>query len=135
MIVIRNLIEQGVSRFLFGDHSQFNDLCYDTVTELKQEYPHIKRIKYRKDYQEISESVKQYFSVKNSDNVSNFTPFQSIVEKSPIICYTLTYKSMRNKGLQWSQKNGMESFCQQYCFSYIFLFFFSPSLPSMPEAR
>lgn len=61
MIVLRNLIEQGVSRFLFGDHSQFNDLCYDAVTELKQEYPYIKRIKYRKDYPEISESVKQYF--------------------------------------------------------------------------
>lgn len=57
---LRKLIEQGTTRFIFGDHSEFNTLCYDTVTELMQEYPQIKRVKFRKDYPEITESVKQY---------------------------------------------------------------------------
>lgn len=57
---LRKLIEQGTTRFIFGDHSEFNTLCYDTVTELMQEYPQIKRVKFRKDYPEITESVKQW---------------------------------------------------------------------------
>lgn len=65
---ICGLIERGVSRFIFGDHSAFNDLCYDTITELKQKYPYIERIKYRKDYQEISESVRIYFLEGFEDN-------------------------------------------------------------------
>jgi uncharacterized phage-like protein YoqJ len=51
---LRKLIEQGTTRFIFGDHSEFNTLCYDTVTELMQEYPQIKRVKFRKDYPEIT---------------------------------------------------------------------------------
>ena len=67
--ILTKLIKQGITKFIFGDHSQFNDLCYDTVTELKEEYPHIERIKFRKDYQEISESVKKYFLDGFEDNI------------------------------------------------------------------
>ena len=63
------LLEQGVATFLFGDHSEFNTLCYDTVTELMQEYSQIKRVKFRKDYPEITESVKQYFFNGYEDNI------------------------------------------------------------------
>lgn len=66
---LRKLIEQGTTRFIFGDHSEFNTLCYDTVTELMQEYPQIKRVKFRKDYPEITESVKQYFFNGYEDNI------------------------------------------------------------------
>lgn len=34
--LIFGLIEQGVTQFLFGDHSEFNDLCYEIVTKLKK---------------------------------------------------------------------------------------------------
>ena len=33
--------------FLFGSKSEFNDLCYEVVSELKDEYPHIRRIDVR----------------------------------------------------------------------------------------
>lgn len=66
---LRKLIEQGTTRFIFGDHSEFFTLCYDTVTELIQEYPQIKRVKFRKDYPEITESVKQYFFNGYEDNI------------------------------------------------------------------
>ncbi len=41
------LIEkQGVTNFLFGSKSQFNDFCHVVVTELMQTYSFIKRIAY-----------------------------------------------------------------------------------------
>lgn len=44
------LLEQGVATFLFGDHSEFNTLCYEVVSELREVYPKIRRIHYRTDY-------------------------------------------------------------------------------------
>lgn len=63
------LIKQGTDVFLFGDHSEFNSLCYDTVTELKSEYSHICRIHYRTAYQEIDDSVRQYFVAGYEDSI------------------------------------------------------------------
>ena len=40
------LLEQGVATFLFGDHSEFNTLCYKVVSELREVYPQIRRIHY-----------------------------------------------------------------------------------------
>lgn len=39
------LLEQGVATFLFGDHSEFNTLCYEVVSELREVYPKIRRIR------------------------------------------------------------------------------------------
>ncbi len=55
------LIEsEDVTTFLFGSKSQFNDLCYDVITELKTEYPQIKRIYVRSAFPDISEDYKEY---------------------------------------------------------------------------
>ena len=67
--ILTELIEHGVTKFIFGDHSQFNDLCYDVVSELKKNNANIQRIKFRKDYQEISDSVKKYFLDGFEDNI------------------------------------------------------------------
>lgn len=48
--VTEKLINSGMRVFLFGDHSEFNDMCYEAVTELKSLYPQIVRVLYRKDY-------------------------------------------------------------------------------------
>ncbi len=37
--VLVKLIEGGTANFIFGDHSAFNDLCYETVTQLKEKHP------------------------------------------------------------------------------------------------
>ncbi len=39
--VVYALIDRGIGEFVFGDHSEFNDLCYESVTEIKKEFPHI----------------------------------------------------------------------------------------------
>lgn len=59
--IIENLIiENNVDTFLFGSKSQFDTLCYEQVTELKEKYPHIKRIYVRAEFAQISEKYKNY---------------------------------------------------------------------------
>ena len=49
-----------VHTFLFGSKSQFDDLCYKIVTELKEKYQHIKRIYVRAEFPNIDASYKEY---------------------------------------------------------------------------
>ena len=49
-----------VHTFLFGSKSQFDDLCYKIVTELKEKYQHIKRIYVRAEFPYIDDSYKNY---------------------------------------------------------------------------
>lgn len=52
--IIENLIvNEKVDTFFFGSKSEFDDLCHKTVTELKEKYPHIKRIYVRSAFQHI----------------------------------------------------------------------------------
>ena len=51
---IENLIEnENIDTFLFGSKSQFDDLCHKIVTELKEKYPHIRRVYVRSAFQYI----------------------------------------------------------------------------------
>lgn len=59
-IIEKLIVENSVDTFLFGSKSRFNSLCLETVTELKQKYPHIKRIYVRAEYQYIDEQYKNY---------------------------------------------------------------------------
>ena len=45
-VVERLIVEEGVDAFLFGSRSNFDELCHIVVTELKEKYPHIRRIAY-----------------------------------------------------------------------------------------
>lgn len=54
--IIVNLIEnEGADSFLFGSRSEFDDLCYDIVTELRYKYPQIKRVYERAEYGKIDQ--------------------------------------------------------------------------------
>jgi len=51
MTLFVDLIEnKNVSVFLFGSRSQFNDLCYEIITDLRKRYQHIKRVYVRAEY-------------------------------------------------------------------------------------
>lgn len=54
------LINKGVTDFLFGSMSDFNDLSWEIVTELKKSYPYIKRIYVRSAFQYISRTYEEY---------------------------------------------------------------------------
>ena len=59
-IIEKLIVENSVDTFLFGSKSRFNSLCLDIVTEIKEKYPHIKRIYVRAEYQYIDEHYKNY---------------------------------------------------------------------------
>lgn len=54
------IVDENIDKFLFGSKSQFDDLCYDIVTEIKKKYPHIKRIFVRAEYPYIDENYEAY---------------------------------------------------------------------------
>lgn len=45
-VLIYLIEKQGVTNFLFGSKSQFNDFCHVVVTKLQQKYFYIKKIAY-----------------------------------------------------------------------------------------
>ena len=59
-VVEKLIVEKQVDTFLFGSKSRFNSLCLELVTEIKEKYPHIKRIYARAEYPYISEHYKNY---------------------------------------------------------------------------
>ena len=58
---VENLIaNKGVDIFLLGSKSEFDDICHEVVTTLKEKHPHIKRIYVRAEFQHIDDSYKNY---------------------------------------------------------------------------
>ncbi len=59
-IIDRLIVDENVDTFLFGSKSQFNSLCLELVTEIKEKYPNIKRIYVRAEYPDINEQYTNY---------------------------------------------------------------------------
>lgn len=59
-ISLNSIDEKQVDTFLFGSRSAFDDLCLETVTEIKKLRPHIKRIYVRAAYPYIDSAYEAY---------------------------------------------------------------------------
>ena len=59
-IIEKLIVDEKVDTFLFGSKSRFNNLCLELVTEIKEKYPHIKRIYVRAEYPDINEQYTNY---------------------------------------------------------------------------
>ena len=59
-IIEKLITDEKVDTFLFGSKSRFNSLCLELVTEIKEKYPHIKRVYVRAEYPCISEHYEIY---------------------------------------------------------------------------
>ena len=59
-IIEKLIVYEKVDTFLFGSKSRFNSLCLELVTEIKEKYPHIKRIYVRAEYPDINEQYINY---------------------------------------------------------------------------
>ena len=58
---VERLITEGkVDTFLFGSKSEFDSLCLELVTKLKEKYPHVKRIYVRAEFPVTNEEYKDY---------------------------------------------------------------------------
>lgn len=58
--IIRLIDNKQVDTFLFGSRSAFDDLCLETITEIQQIRPHIKRIYIRASYPYIDNDYEAY---------------------------------------------------------------------------
>ena len=54
------ITDEKVDTFLFGSKSAFDRLCLIAVTDLKQQYPHIKRVYVRGEFPIIGEQYTAY---------------------------------------------------------------------------
>lgn len=73
--IIKDLIiNKGVTVFLFGSHSRFNDICYKIVSKLKEKHPQIKRIAYTCK----NESCVLESDIQNHPNIFSFIESQNI---------------------------------------------------------
>ena len=54
------LINKGVTKFLFGSMSEFDNLSWEVVTNLKEEYPAIKRVYVRATHQYMDKFYEEY---------------------------------------------------------------------------
>ena len=59
-LIEKLIVEKQVDTFLFGSKSRFNSLCLEIVTQLKEKYPHIKRIYVRAEYPDINAQYTNY---------------------------------------------------------------------------
>lgn len=59
-IIEKLIVDEKVDTFIFGSKSRFNSMCLELVTEIKEKYPHIKRIYVRAEYQDINEQYTNY---------------------------------------------------------------------------
>ncbi len=59
-IIEKLIVEERVDTFLFGSKSRFNSLCLELVTEIKEKYPHIKRVYVRAEFPVIRDDYKEY---------------------------------------------------------------------------
>lgn len=67
-IVCERLItEKGVGIFLFGSKSEFDLMCREVMSELKQKFPHITRVYVRAEYRYINERYEKYL-LKSSES-------------------------------------------------------------------
>ena len=54
------IVDENVDTFFFGSKSRFISLSLELVSEIKEKYPHIKRIYVRAEYPYINEHYKNY---------------------------------------------------------------------------
>jgi len=109
--VVENLIKDyEVHTFLFGSKSEFDDLCFDIVTELKEKHSHIKRVYVRAAYADINDDYTDYFlesyedayfpeRMRGAGRASYVERNQEMINKSTfcVIYYDETYSPSRRK--------------------------------------
>ena len=44
--LVQDLVAAGAVNFLFGSHSQFDNLCYEIVSQQQKQFPQIRRVHY-----------------------------------------------------------------------------------------
>lgn len=86
---VSSLILKGAKTFLFGSKSEFDTLALKVVSELKKEYPFIKRVYVRAEYPNLS-GIYEKLVMKNYDH----TIYPDCVKEAGRACYIERNKYM-----------------------------------------
>ncbi len=78
----RLIVNDNADTFLFGSKSEFNDLCYEVVSNLKSKYVYIQRVFVRAEYEFIDKSYSDYLLTLYEDT---FFPIE--VQKAGMLSY------------------------------------------------
>ena len=113
------ILDKKVFIFLFGCNSEFDELCYKIVSELKEKYPNIKRVYVRAKFPEISKNYEKYLLDKyeetyysqkllNSGKACYIERNYEMVEKSEfsVVYYNKEYVPAQKDGKNLSKKSG-----------------------------
>lgn len=96
------LIERGADTFLFGSRSDFDALCWEVVTELQEQFPHLKRISYNAPHETAftskgeRESCERFFSQMVKREV-HYTDYEEAVDSAKSVNANKNAYIMRNQ--------------------------------------
>lgn len=102
--IVLTLIEKGADIFLFGSRSDFNSLCWEVVTELKEKYPNIKRVCYNAPNEtaftskEERKNCERFFSQMTKQKV-HFTDYEQTVNPQKALKANKNAYIMRNQAM------------------------------------
>ena len=100
--ILSTLISNGADNFLFGSRSDFNTLCWEVVTKLQEQFPHIKRISYNAPHEtaftskEEREQCEQFFSQMVKHEV-HYTDYEEAVRSEKSLHANKNAYIMRNQ--------------------------------------
>jgi uncharacterized phage-like protein YoqJ len=109
--IIALIKEKGVQYFLFGSASKFDELCLQTVTELKKQYPEIVRVYIRAKERYLTEERKKSLlkdyddtimstGVENAGRATYVKRNQAMIDASTycVFYYNANYGRISKKG-------------------------------------
>ncbi len=115
------IINRDVSIFLFGSKSEFDELCYEVITETKEKYPYIVRVCVRAEYPYIDIDYKNYIlqryeytyfppQILNAGKAAYIKRNYEMIDKSSysVIYYNKSYvpKTHNNHLINYKPKSG-----------------------------
>ena len=99
---ISMLIDNGADTFIFGSRSDFDTLCWEVVTELQEQFPHLKRVSYNAPHEtaftskEERESCEKFFSQMVKHEV-HYTDYEESVSSKKSLNANKNAYIMRNQ--------------------------------------
>ncbi len=100
--VLSALIAEGANTFIFGSRSEFDFLCWEVITALKEKYPEIKRISYNAPHEaaftskEEREQYERFFSQAMKREV-HYADYEETVDSQKAIKANKNTYIMRNQ--------------------------------------
>lgn len=100
--IVSQLIQAGADTFLFGSRSDFNYLCWSVVTELKEKFPNVNRIKYNAPHEMAftskaeRENCEQLLS-KFAHQEAHYTDYEEVFDSEKSFCAGKNAYIMRNQ--------------------------------------